>query len=48
MQKIYTYRITADDNAPVWESTYRGAVKKQKELYAKGAERIQINKEFLR
>jgi hypothetical protein len=48
MQKFYTYRITADDMQPMWKPSYREALKLQKELYAAGAERVQINKEFLR
>ena len=48
MQKHnFVYRLTDQDYHNQWASNYRDALKLQKELYADGAERVQICKEYL-
>ena len=47
----YTYRITTTtttgDIDLKWAPVYRDALKLQRELYKDGAERVEINKEYL-
>ena len=48
MPKVnYVYRITDECYDSIWTSNYRDAVKEQKNMYALGAERVQIAKEYL-
>jgi len=51
MKKTYTYRITTTtttgDINLKWTPVYRDALKLQRELYKNGAERVEINKEYL-
>jgi hypothetical protein len=41
------YRLTDQDYNNKWESNYRDALKTQKKMYADGAERVEIAKEYL-
>jgi len=45
--KKFVYRITNQDYQNAWESNYKDALKTQKRLYAEGAERVEIVKEYL-
>jgi hypothetical protein len=43
----FVYRITDQDYHNQWAPNYQDALKLQKEMYADGAERVQICKEYL-
>ena len=46
-EKKFVYRITDQDYHNTWESNYKDALKTQKQMYADGAERVEIAKKYL-
>ncbi|MGB3988169.1 MAG: hypothetical protein WBK67_00530 [Minisyncoccales bacterium] len=46
-RKKFVYRLTDQDYNNQWANNYRDALKVQKQMYADGAERVSIAKEYL-
>lgn len=43
----FVYRVTDQDYNSRWTNNHRDALKVQKQMYADGAERVSIAKEYL-